>query len=487
MQPNDAAPLADASPTTRLDVDLCVIGAGSGGLSVAAGAAAFGRRVVLIEKHKMGGDCLNYGCVPSKALIAAARRAHTMRSCEAFGIKPVEPTIDFPAVNRHVQSVIAAIAPNDSVERFRGLGVQVIQAAAKFIDGKTVAAGDYIIVARRFVIATGSSPVVPPIPGLNDVDYFTNETLFANTVRPDHLIVIGGGPIGIEMAQAHRRLGSRVTVIEGAKALGKNDPELTAQLLDIIRADGVDVREETSAKAVMRTANGVRVEVKGPSGADVIDGSHLLLAVGRRANIADLNLTAAGVRFEKSGILVDRGLRTSNRKIFAIGDVAGGPQFTHVANYHAGIVLRRALFRLPAKVQAGYIPWVTFTEPELAQVGLSEADALAKKLRVRVLRWPFHENDRAQAERETHGHVKVVTDAKGRILGASVLGAHAGEIIQMWSLAISQGLGIRAMTGWISPYPTLSEANKRAAYRFYVDSAGSPLLRRIIGWLAKLG
>jgi pyruvate/2-oxoglutarate dehydrogenase complex dihydrolipoamide dehydrogenase (E3) component len=488
MQPTEATTSPDiSSPTTRLEVDLCVIGAGSGGLSVAAGAAAFGRRVVLIEKHKMGGDCLNYGCVPSKALIASARRAHAMRTAAPFGIKAVEPTIDYVCVNKHVQSVIASIAPNDSVERFQALGVQVIQAAGRFIDGKTVAAGDFVIAARRFVIATGSSPAVPPIPGLDEIDYFTNETLFQNAVRPEHLIVIGGGPIGMEMAQAHRRLGSRVTVIEGAKALGKDDPELASQLVDMIRAEGVDVREGTSARVVMRTAEGVRIEVKGPSGADVIDGSHILLAVGRRPNMSDLNLTAAGVRFEKSGIVVDRGLRTSNRKIFAIGDVAGGPQFTHVANYHAGIVLRRALFRLPAKVQAGHIPWVTFTEPELAHVGLSEADALAKKLKVRVLRWPFHENDRAQAELETQGHVKVVTDGRGRILGATILGAQAGELIQMWSLAISQGLGIRAMTAWISPYPTLSEANKRAAYRFFVDSAGSPLLRRIIGWLAKLG
>ena len=488
MQPAEATSSSDtASPTTRLDVDLCVIGAGSGGLSVAAGAAAFGRRVALIEKHKMGGDCLNYGCVPSKAFIAAARRAHFMRTAAPFGIQPVEPIIDHAAVNKHVQSVIVAIAPNDSVERFQGLGVQVIQAAGRFIDGKTVAAGDYLIAARRFVIATGSSPLVPPIPGLDSIDYFTNESLFQNTVRPEHLIIIGGGPIGIEMAQAHRRLGSRVTVIETAKALGKDDPELASQLLDLIRAEGVDVREGTSAKAVLRTAAGVRVELKGSSGSDFVDGSHLLLAVGRRPNIGDLNLTAAGVRFEKSGIIVDRSLRTSNRKIFAIGDVAGGPQFTHVANYHAGIVLRRALFRIPAKVQAGHIPWVTFTEPELAHVGLSEADALTNKLKVRVLRWPFHENDRAQAEGETHGHVKVVTDARGRILGATILGAQAGELIQMWSLAISQGLGIRAMTGWISPYPTLGEANKRAAYRFFVDSAGSPLLRRIIGWLAKLG
>ena len=399
----------------------------------------------------------------------------------------MEPAIDPAAVNRHVQSVIAAIAPNDSVERFQGLGVQVIQAAGRCIDKKTVAAGDYLIAARRFVIATGSSPVVPPIPGLDEVAYFTNETLFDSTVQPEHLIVIGGGPIGMEMAQAHRRLGSRVTVIEGVKALSKDDHELTAPLLDLIRAEGVEVREGTSARAVQRTAAGVRVEVKGPNGNEAIDGSHLLLAVGRRPNLSDLNLTAAGVRFEKSGIVVDAGLRTSNKKIFAIGDVAGGPQFTHVANYHAGIVLRRALFRLPAKVVPGHIPWVTFTEPELAHVGLSEAEAVAKKIKLRILRWSFHENDRAQTERETHGHVKVVTDAKGRILGATILGAHAGELIQMWSLAISQGLKIRAMTGWISPYPTFSEVNKRAAYRFYVDSAGSPLLRRIIGWLAKLG
>jgi pyruvate/2-oxoglutarate dehydrogenase complex dihydrolipoamide dehydrogenase (E3) component len=478
---------AEATPTNRLDVDICVIGAGSGGLSVAAGAAAFGRRVALIEKHKMGGDCLNYGCVPSKALIAAARRAHIMRTSAPFGIASVEPVIDPLAVNRHVQGVIAAIAPNDSVERFQGLGVKVIQAAGRFIDAQTVAAGDYVITARRFVIATGSSPVVPPIPGLDDVAYFTNETLFENTVRPEHLIVVGGGPIGMEMAQAHRRLGSRVTVVDGLRALGKDDPELTGPLLKLIRDEGVDIREQTSVEKVERVDGAIRVHVKGPGGHYAIDGTHLLLAVGRRPNIADLNLKAAGIKAEKSGIVVDRGLRTTNKKVFAIGDVAGGLQFTHVANYHAGIVIRRALFRLPAKVSAGHIPWVTFTEPELAHVGISEPDAIARQMKVRVLRWPFHENDRAQAERETEGHIKVVTDPKGRILGASILGAHAGELIQIWSLAIAKGLHIKAMTDWISPYPTLGEVNKRAAYRFYVDTAGSPLVRRIIGWLAKLG
>ncbi|HXF55778.1 MAG TPA: FAD-dependent oxidoreductase, partial [Hyphomicrobiaceae bacterium] len=230
--------LAVGSGGERISVDLCVIGAGSGGLSVAAAAAAFGRSVVLIEKHKMGGDCLNYGCVPSKALIAAANRAHAMRTSARFGIAPVEPAVDFRRVHDHVQQVIAAIAPNDSVERFMGLGVRVIPAAARFLDGSTVAAGEHRITARRFVIATGSSPLVPPIPGLDQVPYFTNETIFDNAERPEHLIVIGGGPIGLEMAQAYARLGSRVTVLEAAKALGRDDPELSAVVLKALAEEG---------------------------------------------------------------------------------------------------------------------------------------------------------------------------------------------------------------------------------------------------------
>ncbi len=471
----------------EISADLCVIGAGSGGLSVAAAAAAFGQSVVLLEKHKMGGDCLNYGCVPSKALIAAGKRAHAMRTADQFGIMSVEPAINPQAVNQHVRSVIAAIAPNDSVERFTGLGVRVIQAAGRFVDKRTVEAGEYRITARRFVIATGSSPVVPPIPGLDSAAYFTNETLFDNTSKIDHLIVIGGGPIGMEMAQAHHRLGSRVTVLEGMKALGKDDPEMTSLLLKQLREEGVDIREGTLVDRVEGQPGSVRVHVKVGNETDLVDGTHILVAAGRKPNLGDLNLQAAGIKFDKRGITVDKGLRTSNARVFAIGDVAGGLQFTHVANYHAGIVIRRFLFRLPANCNSSLVPWVTYTEPELAHIGLSEPEALASKKFVKVLRWPFHENDRAQAERTTEGHVKVVTDAKGRILGATILGAHAGELIQMWSLAISQGMNIKAMTGWISPYPTLGEVNKRAAYRFYSDKAGSPLVRKVISWLAKFG
>ncbi len=477
----------DEAGFERLSVDICVIGAGSGGLSVAAAAASFGQKVVLIEKHKMGGDCLNYGCVPSKALIAAARRAHAMRHATQFGINSVEPVIDHAAVNRHVKGVIAAIAPNDFVERFTGLGVRVILAGGRFIDKKTVEAGEYRITARRFVVSTGSSPFVPPIPGLDTVPYFTNETIFDNTQRLDHLIVVGGGPIGMEMAQAHRRLGSRVTVLEGVSALAKDDPELTAIVLHHLRTEGIDIREGSMVKAVRGTAGKIAVEIESNGAQATVEGSHILVAAGRRANVSGLNLEAARIKYGPGGIAVDSGLRTSNSRVFAIGDVTGGLQFTHVANYHAGIVIRRTLFRIPAKVDTRLIPWVTYTEPELAHVGLSEAQAETQKIAINVLRWPFHENDRAQAERSTEGHVKVITSWKGHILGATIVGERAGEIIQMWSLAISQGLKIKAMTGWISPYPTLSEVNKRAAYRFYATAPANPVVRKVIGWLAKLG
>lgn len=478
---------AGVKASEALDVDICIIGAGSGGLSVAAAAASFGQRVVLIEKHKMGGDCLNYGCVPSKALLAAAKRAHAMRTSKPFGIMPVEPAVNHAAVHDHVHGVIAAIQPNDSVERFTGLGVKVIQATGRFVDKRTVAAGEYRIAARRFVIATGSSPLVPAIPGLDTVPFFTNETIFDNAERLEHLIVVGGGPIGLELAQAHHRLGSRVTVLEGARALGKDDPEMTKVLLKSLRAEGIDIREDTPVERVEGGRGRVRVTVKTPAGPEMLEGTHLLLAVGRRPNTADLGLDAAGVALDKGAIKVDRGLRTSNRRVFAIGDVAGGHMFTHVANYHAGIVIRRALFHLPARVNNDIVPWVTYTEPELAHIGLTEEAARGRRIKPKVQRWPYHENDRAQAERIAEGHVKVVTDARGRILGATIVGEQAGELLQVWSLAISQGLKIKAMTDWIAPYPTLGEISKRAAVRYFAAAAGSPLVRRVVRLLSKLG
>jgi pyruvate/2-oxoglutarate dehydrogenase complex dihydrolipoamide dehydrogenase (E3) component len=471
----------------ELSPDLCIIGGGSGGLSVAAAAAQLGMSVVLVEKHKMGGDCLNYGCVPSKALIAASRRAHVMRSVAPFGIAPVNPSIDHHAVHRHIQAVIAAVAPNDSVERFTGLGVQVIKAAGHFAGRRTVQAGDYRIKARRFVIATGSSPAIPPIQGLDNVPHFTNETIFENREKPDHLVVVGAGPVGLELAQAYLRLGSRVTVIEAQKALSRDDPEMSGAVLRRLRAEGLQICEGTVVEGVSGGARSIDVHASADGNKDVVHCTHLLIATGRVPNTAGLNLEAAGIRYGKAGIKVNRALKTSNRKVFAIGDVIGGAQFTHVANHHAGIVIRRTVFRQPARVDNAGLSWVTFTDPELAHVGLTEEQARQQHGKVLVYRWPYHENDRAQAERATEGHIKVVTDGTGRIRGASIVGEQAGELIQMWSLALSQGLSIKAMTQWVSPYPTLSEINKRAAFGYYATAAAKPLVRKVIGLLRRFG
>ena len=348
-------------------------------------------------------------------------------------------------------------------------------------------AGDQRIKARRFVIATGSSPAIPPIPGLDGIPYFTNETIFENGAQLDHLIVVGGGPIGLELAQAYVRLGSRVTVLEALKALGKDDPELSDVVLKRLRAEGVEIREGALVERVTGGARLIDVHISEGGAPGVIQGTNLLVATGRSPNVAGLNLEAASIKYDKRGIKVNKGLVTSNPRVFAIGDVVGGAQFTHIANYHAGIVLRRALFRMPATVNSDIFSWVTFTDPELAHVGLSEDAARKRNVRLRVFRWPYHENDRAHTERDTEGFVKVVTDAKGKILGASIVGPHAGELIQMWSLAVTQGLNIKAMTQWISPYPTFSEINKRVAYGYYATAAASPLVRKLVGWLAKLG
>jgi pyruvate/2-oxoglutarate dehydrogenase complex dihydrolipoamide dehydrogenase (E3) component len=426
--------------------------------------------------------------VPSKALLAAAKRAEAMRQAAPFGITPVEPQIDHRAVLQHVREVIAAIAPNDSVERFTGLGVKVILAEGAFTNRSTVSAGDFEIRARRFVIATGSVPAVPPIPGLDTIPFFTNETIFDAPGFLQHLIIIGGGPIGLEMAQAHRRLGSDVTVIEAAIPLARDDEEVRGVVLRRLAEEGVRILDKARLERAESFAGGVRVTFAKDGQSYSLDGTHLMLAVGRRPMLDGLNLAAAGVKHDRNGIRVNSGLKTSNRRVYAIGDVSGGPQFTHVANYHASIVVKNALFRLPSRANHSTIPWVTFTDPELAHVGLTEAAAREKYgTRINVLRWPYHENDRAQAERQTEGYLKVITNRSGRILGASMVGAHAGELIQMWSLAMQKKIKIGHMASFVSPYPTLAEINKRAAITYFLPKLTSPLVKRVIGWLRKLG
>jgi pyruvate/2-oxoglutarate dehydrogenase complex dihydrolipoamide dehydrogenase (E3) component len=469
-----------------LEADLCVVGAGSAGLSVAAGASQMGAKTVLIEAGKMGGDCLNYGCVPSKSMLAAAHAADTVRRAGRFGVNGHAPSVDFGRVHDHVHEVIASIAPLDSEERFEGLGVSVIRAHGRFCAPDEIEADDVRVRARRFVLATGGRPMAPPIPGLDQTPYQTNETIFDNRAAPDHLIVIGGGPIGCELAQAHRRLGSAVTVLDMGPILPKDDPELTAVVRQRLEADGIVLRERVQVRAVERAGNGVAVVLAGDA-PERIEGSDLLVAAGRAPEVEGMNLELAGVAFDRHGIKVDARLRTTNRKIFAIGDAIGGYQFTHVGNYHAGIVIRNALFRLPAKVDYRALPWVTYTDPELAHVGLTEAQAREQGHAAQVLRWPFEENDRARAERETDGLIKAVVGKGGRILGASIVGAHAGELILPWVLAIRQKLKIGALADVIVPYPTRGEVSKRAAGSYYTTKLFSPKTRWLVRQLGRLG
>ena len=473
----------------RIDADICVIGAGSGGLTVAAGASQMGAATVLIERGRMGGDCLNAGCVPSKSLLAAARVAETVRGGAPFGVCATAE-VDFAQAQRHVQDVIAEIAPTDSVERFTGLGVRVIETAARFTGPRQVAAGEATIRARRFVVATGSAPLVPPIPGLDAVPYLTNETVFDNPTRPAHLIAMGGGPVGAELAQAHRRLGARVTVLEMARLLGAADPELSEVVRIALLREGIEVREGARVTAVRRgDGETLAVSVEENGEGREITGSHLLVAVGRKPNVGGLGLEAAGVEHDVGGIRVDSRLRTTNKRISAIGDVIGGQQFTHLAAHHAGIVLRNALFRLPARADRQAVPLVTYTDPELAEVGLQESAARAARPGepVRILRWPFSENDRARAEHRTAGLIKVVTTAKGRILGAGIVGAHAGELIQPWVLALDNRLKIGAMAKSIVAYPSLVEVGKRAAGSYYAPRLFSERTRAVVRLLARFG
>ncbi|HTZ37587.1 MAG TPA: FAD-dependent oxidoreductase [Stellaceae bacterium] len=469
----------------QLAPDLCVIGAGAGGLAVAAGAVQMGASVVLVERGAMGGDCLNAGCVPSKSLIAAARVAQQWRHAGRFGLPAAGPPIDFGAVAESVQHVVEALAPNDSEERFQSLGVTVLRAEAKFADARRVLAGDAEIRARRFVVATGGRPTVPPTPGLDGVPYMTSETVFANRVLPRHLIVIGGGAVGIELAQAHRRLGAEVSVVDAGPLLPRDDPELVAELADILVGEGIALHPRTAIAAVERDGDGIALAL---SSGRRLTGSHLLVAAGREPNVDALDLAAAGIAATRHGITVDARLRTTNPRAYAIGDVTGGPQFTHVALHHAGIVIRNALFRLPARIDYRALPWVTYSDPELAQVGMAEATARdAHGDRLRVLRWRFADNDRAATERDTAGLVKVTTLPNGRILGAAILGAGAGEQIASWALAISQRLKIGAVANLILPYPTRGEAGKRAAGSFYTPTLFAPRTRRLVHLLTRLG
>ena len=468
-----------------IETDICIIGAGSGGLSVAAGAAQMGARVVLFEAARMGGDCLNSGCVPSKALLAAAKAAHHAHGRPEMGVTGSAPHIDFAAVKAHVADTIATIAPHDSVERFTGLGVTVIEERARFAGRRRVRSDNVEVRAKFFVIATGSTPVLPPIDGLDTVPFHTNETIFDDPEKPAHLAIIGGGPIGVEMAQAHRRLGCEVTLIEAASILGNDDPEVSTILKSRLQMEGVRLVEGVGVAKVGGSAGDLTVTL---ADGGTVAASHLLVAAGRRASIDGLGLDEAGITTGRDGITTDRRLRTSDRRVFAIGDVTGRPRFTHIAGHHAGIVIRNMLFRLPARIDETLTPWVIYTDPELAHVGLGEARAASVwgAANIRTQSVPLSGNDRAVAERRTEGMLKLVTHRNGRVLGATILAPHAGEMITAWALAIGARRKIASMAGLVVPYPTFGDAGKRAAGQFFTEALFSRRTRRLVRLLLKL-
>ncbi len=443
--------------------DLIVIGAGAAGLTAAGGGARLGLRVALIERDRMGGECLNTGCVPSKALIAAARRAHLLRSGCAMGVTAGAAAVDFAGVRGHVQAAVAAIAPHDSAERFRAWGVEVIHGHARFTGRSSVEVDGRRLAAPRIVVAAGSRPAVPEIDGLRAVPYLTNETLFDLQELPRHLVILGAGAVGIEMAQAFRRLGSQVTVIDAGRPLARDDPDAAAVVLHQLAAEGVAVRGWTRVLRVAAAAGGIQVEV---TPGNAVTGSHLLVATGRTPSLDGLGLEAAGVRATAAGIAVDRRRRTSNPAITAVGDCREGPRLTHAAGYEGTLAVMNIALGLPVPADYAALPWVTYTDPELAQLGLTEAAARERPGRIQVHRVDFADNDRAVTEASTAGFMKMVR-VRGRLAGVTIVGAGAGELLLPWSLALRGKASPWSISGAIVPYPTRSESSKALGFAAY--------------------
>ena len=464
--------------------DIVIIGGGSAGLVVASAAAQLKAKVALVERNKLGGDCLWFGCVPSKSLIHASRVAYQVKNAARFGIYTEPPEIEFAKVTGHVQQVIANIQPHDSPERFRGLGVEVIFGEGKFIDKKTFEVDGQQLTARAFVIATGSRPAIPSVEGLHSADFLTNEKVFDLKERPNSLVIIGAGPIGCELGQAFSRLGSNVTIISSkSHILPKEEPEAALVVQKQFESEGINILKEVRAEKVEVVDGKKQVTAGGKN--IIVD--EILVAGGRLPNIESLNLEVAGVEVGKQGIIVNEKLQTTNSKIYACGDVIGGYQFTHVAGYEAVVALTNALFFPISKVNYRVIPWATFTDPELARVGLTEKQAKERYGDdVCVLKQPFSGVDRAQAEAATTGFGKIITKGNGEILGAHLVGISAGELIHEIVLAMSHKLPVSALTG-IHVYPTLSEVNSKAGLllkkqKYAKNLSQQNLLEKFFSW-----
>lgn len=473
-----------------LTPDICVIGAGAGGLTLAAGAVAFGMDVVLIEKNAMGGDCLYYGCVPSKALISAAGHFHALHN---HSERPTpRPRADFGAVRTHIADSILAVSPQDSEERFIDLGVHVIKDVAHFEDERTVRAGNVTIKPRRIVIATGLRPNVPDIPGLETIPYHTNETIFSLEDLPSHLLIIGGGAMCLELAQAYRRLGAEVTILARSNILRSFEPDAAELMRSQLQTDEIALHEGAKIHRVGEHGNALEIEFETQGKQQNIQFSHLLLATGRRADLKELGLDKAGIAHDASGILVDRKFRTNRKHIYAVGDVAAIEGITpihatHAANHHAGLVLRSILFRVGQKLRPERIPRTLFTDPAVATVGLSESEAKAQGLKYSIIKLGFDDNDRAKTDGRLSGFIRVVAGRRGRILGVTIAGQAAEELIHIWALAIAKGLTFADMSSYVAPYPTRGEISNRAALTYFQPLTRHPMLRKLLGVLHYFG
>lgn len=469
-----------------IKTELCIIGGGAAGLSLAAGAAQLGINVLLVEADKMGGDCLNYGCVPSKSLLAIAKQYYNALKQEKLGVQITQSSLDFQKVREHIQLAIATIEPHDSVERFESLGCQVIIGTARFIDDKTLAVNDTEIKASKFIIATGSKPFIPKIKGLDQINYHTNENIFDLECLPKHLMIIGGGPIACELGQAFAMLGSQVSIIARNGLLKRDEEDCVEIIRQSMLSMNIKLYEHTEIKSTAELNDRKVIVIEHNNEQQILTGSTLLIATGRLAATKKLLLENAKVNCDAKGIIkVNTSLQTSNPSIYAMGDVIGETPFTHMASYHASLLIKHLLFRMRSKLQYDYMPWVTYTEPQLAHVGLTTKQAKSKGIPIVTTELNYSEIDRAICEGDLNGKIKVISDKKGKVLGVSIVGAQSGELISLWVMAVKEKMTLRKITDLIIPYPTLSELNKRVASKFYQEKLFSNKVRKLVQWIKR--
>ena len=466
--------------------DLVVVGGGSAGLTAAGFSAQLGQRVAIVEKSQIGGDCTWTGCVPSKTLLKVARVAHELRTANRYGLDAVEPVVDLKSVMDHVRSAVEEVYLSESPDTLRSEGVDLFLGQARFLDPRTLTVTDDQVKfkARRFIIATGAKPLIPPIPGLDSIDYLTYETVWGLEELPKRLIVVGAGPIGCELAQAFRRLGSSVILLEAAPRILLHDEPEGADVVSLHLVDeGVDLRVDALVQRVWQEADSIHVDL----GTDVVVGDKLLISVGRTPNVSGLDLDNAGVEYDPKGIQVNQWLRTSQRHIYAAGDCAGGYQFTHYAAWQGFMAVRNAFGLSPTRAVLDHIPWATFTDPEVAHVGLTEAQARQRfGDGIMICHWPMKSVDRAIAEDDTSGFVKLVHRTNGTVLGATIVARRAGEMIHEWSLAIDQRLKVGQLAESIHVYPTYSTSTMQIAAKLRVDQVLSGHTGKLVRGLARL-